>query len=56
VRGRLQKTHCRAGHELKPETIYRDPLGRRVCKECRRRLDQRRDACSRRRHPVSDAI
>lgn len=42
VRGRLLKTHCRAGHELKPETIYRDSRGRRICKECRRLFDRRR--------------
>lgn len=31
------KTHCKNGHEYTPENTYVDKLGRRSCRECRRK-------------------
>lgn len=33
---RARQTHCKRGHELSAENVYVDPLGRRICKPCRR--------------------
>ncbi|MEU3285591.1 HNH endonuclease signature motif containing protein [Streptomyces longwoodensis] len=31
-----QRTHCKRGHALSGENLYRKPDGRRVCRSCRR--------------------
>lgn len=35
------RTHCRRGHELTEENIYRRPNGRRSCRTCRRSSKRR---------------
>lgn len=40
----LDKTHCKHGHELTPENIYRRPNGSRQCKECVRLSGLRQSA------------
>lgn len=39
-----RKTHCKHGHEFTEENIYRNSLGHRVCRECRRRFSRERKA------------
>lgn len=34
-----QKTHCRHGHELTPENVYRSTRGSRVCRKCKSRAE-----------------
>lgn len=36
------KTHCKNGHPLNSENVYASPNGQRVCKPCRRIVDDRR--------------
>jgi hypothetical protein len=35
-----RRTHCVHGHEFTAENTYRDPKGRRQCRECGRRANR----------------
>lgn len=37
-----RKTHCNSGHEFNVENTYRNAIGRRQCKVCRRAIDKQR--------------
>jgi hypothetical protein len=43
-----QKTHCKHGHPFEGDNLYVAPDGHRVCKTCRRAVDQRRSKTRRR--------
>ncbi len=37
-----RKTHCKRGHELTPETIYKSKYGERNCILCRKEMNHER--------------
>lgn len=34
------KTHCKRGHEFTPENTYMKSMGKRQCRECKRKLER----------------